>query len=366
MEKTFTVSRRNEGERLDKWLCSKLPKHSRKQIKSLLDDGRVLINRKRVLIAGWELEEDDSVVVKIPPNFRESEPETRAPKSAASSKGGASGGASNVHKKSASISESLERHLKRKVTKAPAASKPKNAKDERLRKNFGKLRVYHHDRDLLVVEKPSGLLSVPPKGEDTHKGSLLKEVRSYLKRKHKGSAGSYVHPLHRLDVETSGIMVFALSNVGKQLELQFKHHSIRREYVALVFGRVEKESGVIRRALEKGKFGGGKNVRTTSKDKGKQAVTEYRVGERYENATLLNISVRTGRTHQIRVHMASEGHPVVGDKKYAENRSEIKFHRQALHAKMLGFKHPTTGKKMLFKSSMPEDMKKLVDELRGV
>ena len=332
MEKTFTVKHGESGERLDKWLCKKLPKHSRKQIKSLLDDGRVMINRRRVLIAGWELEEDDSVDVKIPPNFRESVRETPAEKPEVLPREKSKEGELGFHERSANISESLERHLKRKKDRPPRVSKQKENKKDQRRPNLGKLKVYHHDKDLLVVEKPAGILSVPPKGEGAHKGSLLKEVRSYLKRKHKGSKGSYIHPLHRLDVETSGIMVFALSNLGRRLEIQFKRHEIRREYVALVSGRMERESGVIKKALEKGKFGGGKNVRTTSKDKGKIAVTEYRVGERYSDVTLVNLRVRTGRTHQIRVHLASEGHPVIGDKKYMDERATIKFHRQALHA----------------------------------
>jgi len=383
-EKNFMVHAGEVGTRLDKWLCGKLGKFSRRQIKTLLDNGRVLVNGRRVVIAGWELEEDDRVEVRISPGFGDrattedigkeaetSEPERRLPHRRKSS-GEKSG-----------IAASLDRHLERKKRKpvraaetATARRRPAReapaAEKKRGERGRDRLKIYHEDKDLLVVEKPAGILSVHHEKERKKRDDdcLLSMVKAYLKRRHKGSSGSFVSPLHRLDAETSGVMVFALSNIGKKLELQFRNHTIKREYVALVSGRIEREAGSIKRALEKGRFRGGRKVRTSRDGEGKMAVTEYRVGERYENATLLNILVRTGRTHQIRVHFSSEGFPLIGDKLYDNSRKEdakevpLDFHRHALHARLLEFIHPRTEKKMHFRSPIPKDMKMLIDELR--
>lgn len=374
MTHQFTVSEAEAGRRLDKWLVEKLPDYSRKQVKALLDDGRVLINGRRVVIAGWELRDEDEVEVRFPPggapDFAEEEGdegEADAPKGAKR--------AHPRHPDSPTISASIDRHIERRKRhrqrreEERAAERGKRGKrskgKDRGEPRHGRLKIHHEDRDIIVVEKPAG---IPVTGGRRRGGkrsrggeNLATEVRRYLQRKHPDAKGVNLTPLHRLDTGTSGVIVFALSKKGEKLTQAFRNHKIRREYAAVVEGRVERENGVIDRALEKGDFGGGKKVRESKE--GKRAITEYRVAERYGNATLLDISLRTGRTHQIRAHFSSAGHPVVGDAVYGSGKG-MPFGRHALHAKTLGFKHPASGEKMLFQSPLPKDLKKLIDDLR--
>ena len=221
------------------------------------------------------------------------------------------------------------------------------------------LDILFEDRDLIVVNKPAGVLAEPKAGSPHE--TLQSMLRGYLQRKYKESRGSFVRLLHRLDTETSGVMVAAKSKVGEQLEYAFREHTLDRCYDAIVCGRVEKDSGVIDLPLEKGDFGEGRKVQVS--ESGKRAITEYRVLERYAKATWLEVRVRTGRTHQIRVHLAHIHHPVVGDKRYGGG--EIHFARQALHARVLGFKHPRTKAKVRFEAKPPEDLQRLIDLLRG-
>lgn len=372
MEHSFTISVKEAGERIDKYLCRKLPKFSRKQIKALIDGGRVRVGLRRVVIAGWEVTEGDHVEVRVPEGLHdkgeqeagEQEVTERAP-----ARPRAHAPASK--KIGASIDRFLERQKRRTTMREEIQAqerkgrkgrrKPKGREQAREEK---RLKVYHHDRDIIVVEKPAGVLSVP-KDRARGRGTLRDMIRTYIKRKIKGARHSFISPLHRLDAETSGVMVFALSKAGQKLSRQFKNHSIERSYKAVVEGQVKKESGAISKTLEKGEFGHGKKVRTASG--GMKAVTEYTVRERYSSATLLDIRVRTGRTHQIRVHLAGDGHPIIGDALYAggkKKEGEMSFGRHALHAHYLSFKHPVTGKRVSQRSPLPEDMRELVDRLR--
>lgn len=382
MEHHFIVQQSDIRERLDKWLCSKLPNFSRHQVKSLLDDGRVIVNRRRVLIAGWELEEGDEIEVRLPAGFESKLTGSTEDSNIASysdRSGSPSSQRSIEHAKTLAeqtgVRESLERYFTRQKEQRhlPRLDKTKESKQNKsiiettkYQQPKDRIRIYYEDRDVIVVEKRAGILSVPSKEKGSEKENLLSEIQAYLKRRHRGSKHSFVAPLHRLDVETSGVMVFALSKDGQKLEQQFKDHSIRREYTAIVIGSVDKESGIIDIPLEKGDFPGGQKVRPATRGQGKKAITEFSVVERYSNASLLKLRVRTGRTHQIRVHLAAKGFPIVGDKLYA-NQSQIaisKFPHHALHANLLSFRHPSTNKKYIFHSSLPRDIKNLIDYLR--
>jgi len=302
-KKVFTVNKRENGKRLDIFLRENTA-FSRKKIKAFLDNGAVSISGKTVVIAGWKLNAGDKV------------------------------------------------NLNAGSTEEKAYSSIRNIK------------IYHEDRDILVAEKPAGVPSVSKK---TQGDSFENMVHAYLRKKHSDAPSSFIGALHRLDVETGGIVVFALSKDGKKLSKQFKTHSITREYMAIVHGRMDGEHGVINAPIEKGDFYGGRKARVVddkNKD-AKRAVTEYMVNERYSDATFLRVTVHTGRTHQIRVHLASMGFPIIGDRVYGKGSGGLfPFRRHALHAFHLAFSHPRTGKSMDFKSPMPADMKKLVDVLR--
>jgi len=357
----FKISGKDDGQRLDRLLQENLPQQSRKQVKSLLDAGCVLVNGRRVVIAGWEICDGDEVEVRDLRAQARAEPEAQRPGSAPNRTGFVA--------EARGVSASIDRHLARRKVRR---KRDRHAKPE---KEPVRVKVYHQDRDIIVVEKPGGLLSVP-KEKSGSDDSMLGRVRSYLRRKYAQGKASFVSPLHRLDAETSGVMIFALSKTGQRLTDQFRNHSIQRTYQAVVMGRIERENGVIDRPLEKGDFGEGRKVRSAERGQGMKAITEYRVKERYEEATLVEASVRTGRTHQIRVHFASEGHAILGDNLYAKELEQkypevmdevdrlLGFKRHALHASYIGFKHPAGGRKMTFNSPTPDDMASLIDWLR--
>ena len=318
--KHFKVTNKEAGERLDKYLVTKLGKISRSSIKEMIDAGRVKVNGKRVIIAKWETVAEDDIEVRL---------------------GGWTPKAKMEHVKG-------ER------------KRPDEERQHKTRRPF--IKVVYNDRDILVVEKPVGFV-IQASGKRDQEETYVDHLRSYLKKKYRGS-GSYVTPVHRLDKDTSGLMVFATSKVGERLVDQFKNHKVERMYLALTDGAVDKESGEINLSIKKGDFGFGKRASIGRKDDGARALTRYLVKERYEKATLLRLDLRTGRTHQARVHLAAIHHPIIGDHVYGK-AGGIRFPRQALHSHLLTFVHPGTGKKMTFKSELPEDMAALVDELRG-
>ncbi len=289
--------------RLDKMLQEKTGL-SRKKVKRLLDEGRVLLNNRKVVIASWDVHPRDQI--KILAEGEESLPQA-------------------------------DRHF---------------------------LKVIHEDHDLLVIEKDPGLSC--EKSAVATRPSIVSVINAYLKRKYPHLKGHYVGLVHRLDQGTSGLMVYTKTKEANKITDQFKRHTIRRKYLAIVEGRVDKENGIIEGYLKKSDLlQGGRKVTVSTPESGRHAVTRFQVKERYQNATLVEIRLDTGRTHQIRVHMASIKHPVAGDKNYGDHKApRITFSRQALHASFLGFHHPITGQKMEFSSELPRDLRKLIDRLR--
>ena len=236
--------------------------------------------------------------------------------------------------------------------------------------------ICYEDNDLVVVNKPAGMVTHPAYGNYT--GTLVNALLHHCRQLSTVNDDLRPGVVHRLDKDTSGLIIAAKNDAAHAaLAQQFSARTIEREYWAVVWGVFEKRRGTIEASLGRSKHDRKKFAVMRS---GKAAVTEYEVLESFPYLSLLRLKLRTGRTHQIRVHLAHIGHPVFGDPTYGGRRiawggvdmkqkSEVQhllalMPRQALHAKTLGFIHPATNKFLTFDSELPEDMKKLLAALR--
>jgi len=295
--------------RLDRFLASRPEFVSRSQLKRLIEEGRVLLNSRPAKPAA-KVKAGDVIDVFIPPP-------------------------------------------------RPARPLPENIP----------LKILFEDKHLLVIDKPAGMTTHPAAGNLS--GTLVNALLYHCQDL--SGIGGELKPgiVHRLDKLTSGVMVAAKSDrahIG--LAGQFKEHSIERAYLALVWGQMPSESGRIESLI--GRNPSHRLKMTGRTKKGRLAITEWLVKERFRHFTLLEARLFTGRTHQIRVHLTEAGHSLVGDPLYGRGRvlppklaPELKaaladWHRQALHAYKLGFVHPLTGEKLLFSSPLPADMQALV------
>lgn len=229
--------------------------------------------------------------------------------------------------------------------------------------------IVHEDADLIVVDKPAGLVVHPAAGnlDGTLVNALLHHCRGEL-----SGIGGVARPgiVHRIDKDTSGLLVVAKSDRAHEgLAQQFKAHSIDRLYAAIVYGLPQPSAGTVDTWIGRSDADR-KKMAVHREGRGKHAVTHYRTIERLAGAALVECKLETGRTHQVRVHMAHLGHPLIGDPVYSRDRKGFKtiletlrFKRQALHAKRLGFIHPLTGQKLSFDSALPTDMQELLSEL---
>ncbi|MDP2689104.1 MAG: RluA family pseudouridine synthase [Deltaproteobacteria bacterium] len=313
--RNLTVSGKEASRRLDIFLTGKFPQLSRSAIKNLLDGGNVHVNGKKAK-AGQKVKEGDRVEAVLP----EAEVETVEP-------------------------EAIP------------------------------LEVLYEDPDIIVVNKPAGLTVHPGAGR---RGGTLVNALVHHARRTGGTLSSIGAPLrpgivHRLDKDTSGVLVAAKNDQShRALAEQFREHTAERKYVALVWGAVKDDTGSIDMPL--GRDVAHRKKISTRTRRSRKAVTEYRVLRRYSRFTLLELKLKTGRTHQIRAHLTAIRHPVVGDQLYgkraappalskplADGLDRIK--RQCLHARTLGFIHPRTGERMGFRSTLPEDMAALVNLL---
>jgi 23S rRNA pseudouridine1911/1915/1917 synthase len=218
--------------------------------------------------------------------------------------------------------------------------------------NIG-LDIIYEDDDIIVVDKQPGIAVHP--GAGIRSGTL---VNALLNHSGKLSDISEGRPglVHRLDKDTSGVMVVAKNNKSHaELARQFKSREVKKNYLALVKGIIDTDSGVI--DLPIGRHPSNRQKMSVRHDSQRGAVTEYKVVKRFDGFTLVMLNLKTGRTHQIRVHMSYIGHPVLGDEKYG---SKGKFARQALHSYYLRLRHPATGKEMEFCADLPSDMKDII------
>lgn len=308
---TFTVASADIKTRLDIFLSQKLPELTRSRIKKLIEDGQASLNNKPAK-AGVKIKAGDQIGITIP------------------------------------------------------APQPIKAEPEKI-----PLDIVYEDRHIIVINKPHGFAVHP--GAGRAKGTLVNALLYHCKDL--SGIGGALRPgiVHRIDKDTSGVLVVAKTDKSHQfLSKQFKEHSIKRKYLALVWGMVKNDEGTIdlpigRHVSERKKM----SVRTS---RGRRAVTHYKVIKRFDNFTLIEATLETGRTHQIRVHLSAIHHPVAGDPVYGKKNMPSglspkltillkNLKRQALHAQTLGIIHPETQKYMEWTAPMPDDMKGIITVL---
>jgi 23S rRNA pseudouridine1911/1915/1917 synthase len=298
----YSVELTDNPERVDVWVAKKMESISRSFIKKLILDEKILVNGIPVK-ANYRLSQGDVVSVMMP-------------------------------------------------TPKPLEINPQNIL----------LDILYEDDYLVVVNKPKGMVVHPAPGN--YERTLVNALLFHCKNL--SGINGVLRPgiVHRIDKDTSGILVVAKTDEAHRgLSGQFKAHTVTRRYTALVHGTMREETGVIeapigRHPVER------KKMAVTQKNS-KDAKTSFKVIERFKDFTLVEASLATGRTHQIRVHMAFIGHPVVGDPKYAGNRRALGLIGQALHAGILGFNHPVTGDYMEFSAPIPKDFKNVLVMLRS-
>ncbi|WP_230187585.1 RluA family pseudouridine synthase [Sphingobium sp. CECT 9361] len=232
------------------------------------------------------------------------------------------------------------------------------------------LNVVYEDADLIVVDKPAGMVVHPAAGnaDGTLVNALLHHCAGQL-----SGIGGVARPgiVHRIDKDTSGLIVAAKTDKAHEgLSRQFKDHSIERLYAAIVAGRLIPPTGTVSQWIGRSD-GDRKKMAVHPEGRGKHAVTHYRTLEPLHEASLVECKLETGRTHQVRVHMAHLGHPLIGDPVYSKSKKHFKsiletlgFKRQALHARTLGFIHPLSSNALSFESRIPADMQELLSQLR--
>lgn len=295
------------GQRLDHFLAGYYASLSRSQIQRLIASGRVMVNSRRVR-SSYKMRPGDTVAIQLPP----AEETNLIP-----------------------IPEDIP------------------------------LEIIFEDQDLLVINKPQGMVVHPAAGHK--RGTLVNALLSYCPQL--AAVGEHLRPgiVHRLDKDTSGLLLVGKSDLAyRVLRQQLKEHRIQRRYLALVHGRVKEQKGVINAPL--GRDPRNRKKRTVllaSAPGAREARTDYHVLERFAEYTLLDVGLETGRTHQIRVHLAYAGYPVAGDQLYGWRRNPLNLPGQALHAFKLSLEHPRTGKTLSFKAPPPPVFANTLKKLRS-
>ena len=316
----ITVPINSHGHRIDKFLQSQINELSRTRLQSLIREGQVKINNVIINNASKKIKEKDQIKVNFPP-----------------------------------------------------------PQETLIKANKIALDILYDDDDIIVINKSPGVVVHPGAGNYTNTvvNGLLYKYKSNL-----SNVGGKLRPgiVHRIDKDTSGVIVVAKNDAAHvNLSKQFSDHTIKRVYEALVWGALKPQSGQINEKISRSVKN--RQLMAVRKEKGKIAITNYKTIKIFQNINLPKISLvecrlKTGRTHQIRVHMNFKGNPILGDKSYGKTKKKYKkidpiiekkinnFNRQALHAKSLGFIHPKTKNEVFFEATRPDDFEALIKKLK--
>ncbi|GFR35050.1 RluA family pseudouridine synthase [Thermobrachium celere] len=297
----FVVDVDDIGKRIDVYLAEMIDNMSRSQIQKIINNGNVTVNDK-VVKNNYKLKEDDEIVLNLP------EPVT----------------------------------LKVEPENIP-------------------IEIMYEDDDIVVVNKPQGMVVHPAPGN--YSGTLVNALLYHCKNL--SSINGVIRPgiVHRIDKDTSGVLVVAKNDLAhRSLAEQIKEHSVNRIYLAITEGVIKEDGGTINRPIARHPVD---RKKMAIVEGGREAITHFRVLERFKENTYIECKLETGRTHQIRVHMSSIGHPLVGDPVYGYKKQKYKLQGQALHATTLGFIHPTKKQYMEFTATPPSYFLELLEKLRN-
>ncbi|MCB6608921.1 RluA family pseudouridine synthase [[Clostridium] symbiosum] len=224
------------------------------------------------------------------------------------------------------------------------------------------LDILYEDQDVILINKPKGMVVHPAAGH--YEGTLVNGLMHHCRDQLSGING-VMRPgiVHRIDMDTTGVIIACKNDLAhNSIAEQLKVHSITRKYYAVVFGNLPDDEGTV--AAPIGRHPTDRKKMSVISKNGKDAVTHYRVLERFRGYTYVECRLETGRTHQIRVHMASIGHPLLGDQVYGPSKQPFHLNGQTLHAGVLGFIHPRTGEYMEFTAPLPDYFEELLTKLR--
>lgn len=297
--KEFVVKKEEENNRIDRYLSEKSKDFSRVAIQRWIEEEKVLVNGKKTK-PSYKVQENDKI----------------------------------------SIEEEKPKEIELKAQEIP-------------------LEIIYEDNDIIVVNKPKGLVVHPANGNPD--GTLVNAIMAICKDSLSGIGGE-IRPgiVHRLDKDTSGVLIIAKNDKAHiNLSEQIKNHEVEKTYWALVRGIVKENEATIKMPI--GRSTKDRKKMAVTKN-GKEAITHFKVLERYvqDNCTLLEVKIETGRTHQIRVHLSQIGYPIIGDTTYSNGKNKWGIEGQCLHAKSLKFKHPITGKEMYLEAELPKYFKDLL------
>ena len=304
MKEYFTVENQ-EGERIDRYLSEEMEDRSRSYIQKLIKDQYVIVNQKPVK-ANYRLSLGDMVEITLP---EAKEPDI--------------------------IPENIP------------------------------LDILYEDQDIIIVNKPKQMVVHPAPGH--YSGTLVNALMYHCGQELSGINGT-MRPgiVHRIDMDTTGYLIVCKNDMAHQsLSEQLKVHSIKRVYVAIVHGNIKEDNGTVNAPI--GRHPTERKKMSIHTKNGRNAITHYKVLERFGEYTYIQCELETGRTHQIRVHMASIGHPLVGDQVYGPRKCPFpKLQGQTLHAKTLGIIHPRTGEYLEINAPLPDYFIELLDRLRNI